>query len=611
MSITIIDKTKPLPPILVHKPKPLFKTTLDKQRYWGKQKEYWIDGYNGLPGLFYFGVQEGWIKHRSGEFVGQTKRKMGRDVDLLIAESCQKAMKVERPECIIKGRGMGLSSIGGDYSNYFMRCYPGSTSLVTGKDQSQIMDIFQNKITPVYDSLDPDIKGKQISRNETKPLCYLKVAYSYYDDDGNAKSGLSEVVCRETTQNPKSASGFSGRGAKFGFYDEWPLHHRREELLRSSISCYRDSRTKKMDGLLLLGGTVEDTLSNDELSELQKTLKNSDLWNIDILFIPFWMGMCDNNGHSDEKAGMEWWDKEASRLEKMDDDAGLRAHRMNNPRTIEDIFELTSGSRLEQDNADRVKSHHKIIVSSNIPITTCRFTELSNSIETIVDKKGAVSILEHPKPGIEYRLLIDGVATGTKTGEDEGSCVAGTIVKGFDPEGDSYSPVCLYEERPEIIENSYRILINEAKYYNKFGGLKSIHAEANAGNADHFVTILEKEGMIKYAAFRKDLSGKGNSNKKKYFTYVTKDVRDWQVKMLNIYLRKYCHHIKMVRFLEDMMKALSENADALDSFLMFFVDTMGKYDEVVKKIVIPQKEISVLERGPDGTVRWVTKKINL
>lgn len=609
MSFTIIDKTVALPPIFTRIPKPsIFKTTLAKQKYWETEKERWHNGYGEIDGMSYFIWQECFIKHRIG---GNIDRVKVRDPDLMVSQRCKKAVADGRPVLVIKGRGFGLSSFGGAAINYYTRTFPGCTALVTGKDQSQISMLFSDKIMPVFDNLDTDIRGNILRRNETKSQAFLKASYAFKNDAGDISYGDSQIFCRETSEKVSSPSGFSGTGAKVAFFDEWPLHKRREKLLTSSMPCFQDPITKKIDSLVLLGGTIEDVLTNAELSDLQQTIKNSDNWNIDLVFLPFWLGMCDENGHADEKRGMEWWTKETDRLSKMKDDLGLRAFRMNNPRTLDDIFDLGSGTRFEPDVVDKIKSQHKIIVSSNIPITTCRLTELNGNIETHVDNKGKVSIFENPKPGVEYRLVADGIATGTKVGEEEGSSVAGIVVKGFDPNGDSYSPVCIYEERPETIEQAYYVLINQAKYYNKFGGLKSIHPESNAGNADHIYTFIEKHGLAKYYANRKDLSGKGYSDTKKKGTYVTKDVRDWQMKQANIFLRKYCGNIKMIRLLEDMLKPANENADVLDAWLMFLVDVGPDFDKPIIKRAIPKRTISTIHRRPDGTTYWKEIEVNL
>jgi hypothetical protein len=201
------------------------------------------------------------------------------------------------------------------------------------------------------------------------------------------------------------------------------------------------------------------------------------------------------------------------------------------------------------------------------------------------------------------------VATGSKAGSEAGSSVAGTIVKMFDTNDLIYAPIAIYCERPKTIEQSYYNLISLAKYYNQYGGLKGIMAEANAGTADHFGTFMEKSGMGKYIMNRQDLSGKGNSNTKKLFQYVTIDVRDFQMRQANMYLRKYISNIRMVDLLKDMMKAQSDNADILDSWLMWFIAAKD-YDKPAKAPAPKakrQKQIMTRDENGRTKIEWVTE----
>lgn len=607
MSITIIDNIKDPSPILELKPKPTFRTEYEREKYWAEEKKRWIEGYNGLPGTFYHAVQEQAIKRRVG---GKSIKTIARDCDLWIHEAIRETRKQKKSQFIFKGRGLGLTTIGaGSLPNYFMRVYPGSTCLMTSHIQANISKVFTDKTMVTYDGYDPDIKPSILNKNETKSSVYLKVQIKYKDDNGKIDVASSDLFCKETSDSEKAANGFSGTGAIYGFYDEIALHKRRKSLLQSSIECYKDENGE-LEGLLLGGGTVEANLSNEDIAELQALINDKDLLNANILFCPFWWGKYMVNGHSDEKKAMEEWEKTYERLNKSDDKSWLRAHIKNNPRSLDDIFDLADSGRWEDDVSEIIKLTYKDVVQQNIPVTTCKLVDMNSNIEVITNTTGPVHILEHPKKNIDYWLVIDGVATGKKSGDDDGSNVAGTIVKGYDPAGDSYTPVCIYTERPNSVEDSYIALSSQAKYYNKFSGLRGINAEANASTADHFSTFLEKIGLGKYMVMRKDLSGKGFSNTKKFFQHVTIDVRDWQMRQANIFLRKYGHTIKMILLLKDMMKPAGENADILDSWLMFFPTVGADFD----KPVPPPKpkrprQIPVIIRDSNGMTRVEWKNL--
>lgn len=584
MGITIIDHTKPPSPILLWKPKPSFRTSLEKSRYWAAEKVKWINGVGDIPGTLYFKTQELKIKHR---VKGHIFRPACRDVDLLIHQTIRDCIKTGEADVLIKGRGLGLSSEFGCLANYYMKVYPGTTSFLTSQDKEKIASLFSEKVAISYDNMDEDIKPVEVRRNETKSSSYIKVEQLYINQYGKEELGTSQVLCRETSDSVKSASAFSGQGAILGCYDEIFLHKRRRELVRSSTSCYVDPETKKVIGFLFAGGTVEDTLTNAELSELAmlieeiQTKGRLETMKARLTFIPSWMGSNMINGWSNEKLGMENWYKEIEELEKLKDPAAVRAFRMNNPMSLDDIFELARGGMFEDDVANLIKEQYKIVLNTPSPEETVNLLDMGETIVKQQNKKGNVTIMEEPRENVQYFLCIDGVATGKEVGSAEGSNVAGTMCKMFDTNGLIYAPVCIYTERPKTVEQSYINLVAQAKYYNKFGGFKGFSAEANAGTADHFASFLYKAGMEKYIIDRKDLSGKGNSNTKKSFQYVTIDVRNFQIRAANIFLRKHIGNIKMKQLLLDLMKSVSENADIRDSWFMFFIAANDLIDKPI------------------------------
>lgn len=611
--MTIINHINPSSPILEWHPKPLFKTKYEKEKYWSEQKKLWIEGIGDIPPTLVHKTQEQKIKNRN---TGVIFRPIARDVDLLIHENIRDCRRNGEALVIIKARGIGLSAEDGCLANYFMKVYPGTTTLLTSCDKPKIASLFSEKVAVTFDQYDDDIKPVEVRRNETATSCYLKTEQIYIDQDGKTQTNSSQIICRETSDSPSSASAFSGQGAIFGAYDEIFLHKRRNELMRSSTSCYVEQSTGITTGFLLANGTVEDTLTNEQLAELQLLIeeiqRNGRLGTMKarLLFIPAWLGKFMVNGHSNEQKGREWWSKEIDALEKLKDPKAVRAFRMNNPMSLEDIFELNKGGVFEDDVSDMIKAQYKIVTNNPPSLKRVKLIDINGSVQQHLDKKGNIEILEEPKSGVGYYLNIDGVATGKKAGGEEGSSVAGSIVKMFDPNGLSYGVPAVYLERPETIEQSYYALIALARYYNKFGGLRGISAEANAANADHFSTFLEKNGMGKYIVNRQDLSGKGNSNTKKSFQYVTIDVRDFQIKAGNIFLRKYIGNIQMPSLLLDLMKTMSENADIRDSWFMWFVTPGGRdYDKIVTKpMERPKQPTWRIVVGADGKTKWIESK---
>ena len=436
--------------------------------------------------------------------------------------------------------------------------------------------------------MDKDIAPVIERKNETKNSTYLKLAWKT-EREGNEVIQYSDFYSKETADNDNAAKGFSGTRMRAAYFDEFPLHRRKQKLLSSSLPCFMEGPTQT--GFLFWSGTVEEGITNEQIYELQKLVNDAELLNTKIIFAPCWWGLIMNEaGESDEKAGIEWVMKERERFDKLEDKSFLKAFIKNYPLTLDEIFDIGNSARFEDDVAAMIKEQYKIVVTSKLPIQICKMVDMGNEVKKVLDKKGTITILEEPRQNVGYYLNIDGVATGKKTGNEEGSSVSGMIVKQFDTNGLIYAPAANYLERPQTIEQSYIALVALAKFYNQFGGLRGIMAEANASNADHFSTFLEKAGMGKFILNRQDLSGKGNSNTTRVFQYVTIDVRDYQMRQANIFLRKYISMIRMEGLLKDMMKPASENADILDSWLMWFTTPGGKdYDKPLKPAVAPSQ----------------------
>lgn len=605
-------RRKETKPIFTYQPPPIFKTKLEAQKYWEEEKRRWIEGYGGygngsgtgVPGTFYYACTQGWVKNR---VTGVTSRYQPRASGLMMHEFIADQRRRKRMGGIIKPRGVGLSTEFGILSAYFMRVYPGSTSLITSKDIEGVNTIFNEKFMPTYNNMPIEIKPEKVSGNNSKGSYYLKTQIPIHNPSA-AGTGFdiaeSELYMRETSEKPDSPTNFSGKGAIFGAYDEYPLHPRRRELLRSSIECYKDPVTKELLGFLLWGGTVEAALNAEQTAQFRSLVNDSALWDCDILFIPFYMQMyLDENGHPDIKRAEDWWDSEYEKhSKKTDGGADLLAFVRNNPRSLEDIFSSGEGSRWESDVVNIIKEQRRIVLQEKPVYKPGTLLDFSQKISFVPSQSGSVHILEQPRDGVEYLTLVDGVATGTESGAEAGSKVAAVVVKKFDPSGLSYQPVAYYYERPKTVEQSYITITNLSVLYNSFGLFKGIMAEANASTADHFATYLKKRGLGKFIMYRRDLLGNNKINSGKPFHYVNADVRDFQMRHANIFMRKYGSSITLLPLLDQMLLSKEENTDILDAWLMLFLALPDNYDEPVKQRVVRKRMVRVFKRDSRGVL---------
>ena len=77
----------------------------------------------------------------------------------------------------------------------------------------------------------------------------------------------------------------------------------------------------------------------------------------------------------------------------MNDSSAVRAFRMNNPMSLDDIFELSKGGVFEEDVSDKIKQQYKIIIGNPPPIKKCKLVDINGEISQYLDKKGNMEIL--------------------------------------------------------------------------------------------------------------------------------------------------------------------------------------------------------------------------
>lgn len=270
------------------------------------------------------------------------------------------------------------------------------------------------------------------------------------------------------------------------------------------------------------------------------------------------------------------------------------------PETVDEAFGSSSGGYCwEDDVVELLKAQKTAILNADISCPKYHINCLVNQLPQATQaNNGTIYILEHPKPNCIYASLVDGVATDTDTGGEEGSNICSIIMKIFDPQGDPYMPVSIYDERPKTIEGSYIKMLNQAIYYNQHGGFEKFYAEANAATASHFGNFLLSRGFRHWIAMRKDLSGKGWVDTKKIFQYRTDEGKEFQFKQGNMFFRKYTHSIQMLPLLEQLLWPKSKNADQRDAFLQLFT-ARPNFDEAKKPKAAPKPKtvLTIVNEG--------------
>lgn len=576
----IIDRDKSVP-IFTRVPHPeKFKTTYERDKYWDREDDYYHNGYNvDINGMLYYYLTNVKLKHRN---TGREYYPECRDVELITFKELEYGYKNGEVIFIVKGRGVGLSSMGMGLVPYFMRVLPGSHSLATSKSLSNLATIFSEKFVFAYNNLHPDIRPSLINLRNTENKSYFKGGVKYINSEGREAMAESELMCRDTQESDEAASNFSGAGVIYGFGDEAPLMKRFNKFFGSAIECFTDHSINRIVGLLLLGGTVEKDIKSEDINRLKKIWDTAKARRIRTIFLPATYGKHVVNGWSNHARAKEEILKRREELEIAEqqgnlgeEDEGLAQYIKNNPLTLDEVFDIARGDFWSEETADAMKRQRIIINNSDPKYLSYKVVDLEGKVHLERDNKSKILIHERPLPDVKYVLGIDGTATSKQGGTKKGSLFAAVMWRhGFNgmDDAESYKPVAIMAERPDDIEQCYRKATNLAKLYNEFN-LCKIMAEGNAGTTDHYGSFLKKEGLY-------HLAMRDPENPSKTFKYRTEQVKDWQKKEGNIVFKKFAGRIWFPELIESLLRSDGDDGDDLrDAILMCLVGA-GKYKDV-------------------------------
>lgn len=592
--MTIIDNTKD--PACPYRfiPTPVFRTEYERQKYWSEEKQKWREGHSDLTGMHYYYLSQCKIKDADGA----PTRPIFRDVDMWVFEAIAKGISIEYDVGVIKRREFGLTSIGaGCLPNYFMRVYPGSTSLMTSCDKPRIFRAFEDKTAFVYDRLHDDIRPKEMNRNQTKESVYLKVQIKEKLEDGDIDIRESDFFCSETTKNPNA---FSSSRCKYAFFDEFPLHTNRKAVLTSTRPCFM--RGTKKNGFLLWGGTVEHGIANETLSELRSIVADSENSRTLIFFVEPWMGLeqfMSPNGWSNKEKGMEWVNREIERYSKMEDKTDLLAFKKNYPRSLEEALEMSDEGIFPQEVVAKINEQNKRLMIEQPPVA--RY-DIEGGVAQINQSKGKFYILSHPEKGKTYIAGTDPIPFSNNDIND-GSEYA-LAIKCRDT--DTY--VAFYSERNM---NADVVTMNSIKLQDYYGGAKTM-LERNVGGV-----ILEKyKDFGRYHDLLADkpssLGIKFSDNRITKGYYKNDKMAQRGNELLIKYLLHHTENIFFKRILEELGDYLIKNTDLIDAIVaceIYDANMVRKNAASIKRPV--EREIQVVVRDASGKTRIEWKKVSI
>ncbi len=597
MSVTLIDKTKPKAVPYIFKPTPTFNTTYDNQKYWGRERAKWTEGIPGLTGPHYKYISQGHIKQGTS---GKLIRPWFRDGDQLVFEDMKEAMKIEHDMGVIKRREFGLTSIGaGALPHYFSRVYPGSRTIMTSCDKPRIFQMFDDKTMVYYNNLHKDIKPKILQKNQRKENVFLKMEVKYRED-GEIKTTESQIYCQETTDNP---SAFSTVRCIYGFYDEFPLHKKRNELLGSSMACFMDG--PKKSGFLLWGGTVEQAVSIETVQALREMVGDAKGSRTIIHFVPAWMCMfMDEQGaYTDKQKGIDHINRNRERLSKLSNQSQFLAYVKNYPLTLDEALEASTASVFPADIVKKINEQRKIIITQNPPVMEYDLVRLSDgTIKANANPgKGWAVILSQPEAKITYISGTDPIPFSSDNLKDGRVSDNSIVIKDFTHQ----TYVAYYIERS--LDANYVVdrMILLQDYYFK---VKTM-LELNRGGV-----IREKyreKGRYELLAPRPGSLGIQFVTKKSGIGWYKEGKNTERANELLIkYLYKYTENIWFKRMIAELEIFLTKNTDLLSAVLSceMYDANLNRISETKYKLK-KVKMIPQLERDSQGRMVRVMKKL--
>jgi hypothetical protein len=619
----LIDTFNPPPPKWVHQPVPNFILSdhpkLEEDKYWDEENRRWVEGHINERGEYippnqYFYIQNCMLKDVNGNYL----RPLWRDADEMMATWSLECLKSGESLLIYKRREVGATAFFSNQGFWIWRTMPGTHCAYTsGKGQTGITAMFNSKILFSFNNFNKNVINPntiQMSNSQTKTAFTIPMIQRINGEDVTKYCSL---IARETSENPESVTNISGERAKYVYLDEGPLHTRLEKFLGSIFPVINEGVIRT--GLMVIAGTVEPSLTETQISNFKKLITRSENLNLRTEILPVWVGMkyLDKNGWSNKEAGLLWYEEQKRKFQDSGDYIGARDFKMQYPRDEQDIFDINDGGMFEEATVEILKHRGNelqkmgdIEAQYKLIATSTGFEMLPDNKYRDPEKDGGFWMVEPPQQGITYYIAIDSIGSAKKDGGEKGSWIASVVFKAHDPAGRHYEPVNIYFERPQTIEQGYRNIVNQFTFYNKFDGVKEINYETNAATGDHLGTFLEKEDLYKkYAAKRKDLSGKGWTNTKKRGTPVNEHTREWQLKQANIFLRKHGMHFRSLKLIKQLLLPSEENADIRDAFLVFMTSIPNFDKPVEKKTEIRYRTDVQLTRDAAGRTVYKTVKV--
>lgn len=472
-------------PIKVKPPRYTYEKYEQEKRDWKgadmewqlEQRRRWREGHAKLTGIHYFYLTQIKIKHK-----GQLIRPLWRDVDEMVIEDYLDCLHNEIDQYVFKRRGIGLSTIyGGLIPIYIFVTNPGSTCLMTSADLGRVNDLKNEKFISQLSSLE-DWIGVKLKKNDTQNQI---IEIKHYDEFGHEMKGvISQMLCRQTSQDKKDVGKFEGARAAYAFLDELFLHPYPNEVRSQTESCLMDDFSRW--GIMVSGGSagLGNRLGMEEGRRIWEDSAGGS-FNKKSIFIPGTLGVSavtikspqgkkigeENfciNGWSDEARAHAFITWQRNILEAENKKKDLISFVKRYPMEIDDVFESEIIGAIPKDIAEMIPIRLKEIRDGMPNIRRMSIRYEGSEPKLVEDKNGPFHMLRKPKRGKLYIMgtdpipMVETANETTEINEANGSMFC-SVIK--DPDDQEY--VGIYLKRAWAIEKIYRDITGLQKLYNE------------------------------------------------------------------------------------------------------------------------------------------------
>jgi len=575
-------------------PPKFFKTTLEAQRFYMKEKEAWIEGFEDLCGRHYRFLTQGIVESGRGGF----KRPSYRFDDRAVFEEITKGLNNCEDLLVYSGRGVGKSLWQSDAVGYNSNVFPGCTQIITACDLDRITKFFNNKIDGNFKHVDKHISPTLRGYSNAKGYPEREYTYNIINNFGEEDLAHSKVFGRQTSLSSKDVTNISGSRGILIAVDEPFLHPYLKELIATCVEVLTEN--KERIGSMFMAGTLEHDSPQSCIEQLKFLLEHKEKLNIRDLFLPFYHGgALRDDGTSDHKKLIDEWEKKCEEYEKMEDKTFLYNYKKNNPLTEEDVLTLSMEGALPAEVYANIEEQKKIILNTKPPIDRVRVGKEGFSLSS----SGKILLYEKPKEGIKYIAGTDPIQA-ENTASKEGSQLVTIIYNTF-----TNTPAALYAERTPYSDILANNVINLCDHYNKAVNM----IEANAGHIlIGKIKELNRRDLLAKQPKRTGLAVKATSKVPIYGVRITGSTQAQELahELLIKEMLNNSGNIWHLDILNDFANYLAGNSDYVDAYktLLIYKKEIELRSAVMKKINTEYKYVPLTKIDHTGRrVRTLVK----